>query len=421
MNKEKLHAILAKQFNEKYYTAQELQYGNEAGTYISPFEYKQLIEYKESIASLEDGLISLLPLPAFNSKCLYYCFGNDLKTLLNDFIFLANEVQELSNRFSRDFIESRIYSEIEGSLNVENVPTTRKRLKELLENNAPVKDKNDIIIKNMKAGIDFVHELREFNKENLFKLYTLLSKNTLDEEDKLRPGDYYRHDSVEISRYHGCPYEQIEPSMNALFTYVNETLNSKDKNNVFLLPHFCHYYILYIHPYFDYNGRTARMVSYWVYLLSGANLFPPIISEAINQTKSEYYRAIELTRDSHNDLTYFLKYLLSISLDYIICYQNLKHITQVTKNTGNILTSTELNYIKKILISYKGVFTHADFLKMINVSMTKQGALKTLNKFIDYGVLKEVKSSSKTKLFDINKKNIPFALKNFGYKGNYFF
>ena len=417
MNKDFLESILKKQFNEKYYTAKELEYGNEAGTFISPYDYGQLIEYKESVASLDEGMVSLLPLPAFNFKCLYYSFCNDLKTLLGDFVYLANEDQELSDRFSTNFLESRIYSEIEGTLNVENVPTTRRRLKELLEDNAPVQSQNDIIIKNMKAGIDFVNELPEFNKENLFKLYTLLSTDCLDEEDKLRPGDYYRYDTVEISRYHGCPHSQIEESMNALFEYVKETLKSNDNNKTILLPHLCHYYMIYIHPYFDYNGRTARMVSYWVYLLSGSNLFPPIVSEAINQTKSEYYKAIELSRDSHNDLTYFLKYLLSVSNDYIICYQNLKHLEQVAKNTGNVLTSTELNYIKKVLISYKGVFSYSDFLKMIKVSMSKQGALKILNKFVSYGILKEVESNSKTKLFDINRNNVPYALKNFGFKG----
>ena len=76
MNKEFLESILKKQFNEKYYTAKELEYGNEAGTFISPFDYNQLIEYKESIASLEEGMISRLPLPAFNYKCLYYSFCN---------------------------------------------------------------------------------------------------------------------------------------------------------------------------------------------------------------------------------------------------------------------------------------------------------------------------------------------------------
>ena len=49
--------------------------------------------------------------------------------------------------------------------------------------------------------------------------------------------------------------------------------------------------------------------------------------------------------------------------------------------------------------------------------MSKQGALKTLNRFVAYGVLKEIDSTSKVKLFDVNRSNIVYVLKNFGYKG----
>ena len=114
-----------------------------------------------------------------------------------------------------------------------------------------------------------------------------------------------------------------------------------------LLPHICHYYLIYIHPYFDFNGRTARMVSYWVYLLSGLQDFPPVISEAINQTKHQYYRAIENSRDAHNDITYFLLYLLRVANDYVITYQNLEALEKEAKNKGYIITETELNYMKK--------------------------------------------------------------------------
>ncbi len=270
----------------------------------------------------------------------------------------------------------------------------------------------------MKEGIDFVNTLPSFNEENLFKLYTILSKDCLDEENLVKNGEFYRYDEVEISHYRGCPHNKIKDCMNSFFKYVNNVLNNNVQCEISLLPHICHYYMIYIHPYFDYNGRTARMVSYWVYLLSGNNSFPPIISEAINQTKNEYYKAIELSRDSHNDLTYFLKYMLSLSIDYILCYQNLKHIDQNAKNIGVSLTSTELNYIKKILIGYHGTFDYIDFLRMINVDMSKQGAFKTLNKFIEYGILKEKESKSKTKLFEINKNAILYRLKEFGYKQN---
>lgn len=54
--------------------------------------------------------------------------------------------------------------------------------------------------------------------------------------------------------------------------------------------------------------------------------------------------------------------------------------------------------------------------KVYNTTTSKQGALKTLNRFVSYGVLKEIDSTSKVKLFDVNRNNILYALKNFGYK-----
>ncbi len=412
----KLQSLLEKQFNENYYTPKELEYGNAAGVFLSPFEYKEFLEYKDSIASSDNPAVKSLPLPSFNYPHLYFSLGKDFSSLLDSYALLKDEDPDLLDRFSPSFTQSRIYSEIEGSLNVENVPTTRRRLKELLEENAPAQDKNDAIIKNMKAAIDFVHQLPEFNDDNRFKLYSLLSAGCLGEDEKLRLDEHYRYDGVEISHYHGCPAWRIQESMDALFLFAQDVLQGKDLTMRVLLPHICHYYLLYIHPYFDFNGRTARMVSYWIYLLSGIQGFAPIVSEAINQTKADYYRAIENSRDAHNDLTYFLKYLLSVSIDYFICYQNLRHLEQEGMKRGIILTETELNYVKRILISYHGPFTFGAFLKMANVAMSKQGALKLLNRFVDYGILKEMENPSRNKLFDVNGRAIPFSLKQFGYK-----
>lgn len=416
MKTKKYSVVLEKQFNETYHTPVELEYSASVGTFLSPFEYSQLLDYQDSILTQDTVHYYCLPLDVFNHRHLFYSKGTDLSSLLSAYIQLTASYPEIADRFSSSFITSRIYSEIEGTLNVENVPTTRRRLRELLEENAPEKDINDTIIKNMKAGIDFVNQLPTFNKENLFTLYNILTRGCLKEENKLIPGNYYRHDTVEIGKYHGCPFNMIDKCLESLFDYVKDIFTRKDSDELLLLPHIAHYYILYIHPYFDYNGRTARMVSYWLFLLSGLKSFPPIISEAVNQTKEKYYQSIELTRDTHNDLTYFLKYILNLSIDYVLCYQNLQHFEQIAKNQGNILTETELNYLKRIMIAYTGVFTYADFLKMANVTMSKQGALKQLNKFINCGFLKEVPSSSKTKLFDLNMASIPYVLRNFGWQ-----
>ena len=417
MNNEKFEQLLNKLYSSHYFNAKELQYGNKANTFLSPFEYKEFVKYKEEQAINNNRLLTLIPLKTFNHKCLYFCFGEDLKASVEIYLNLSNINPSISYKYNASFIDSKIYSEIEGSLNVENIPTTRRRLKELLEEDAPINSRNDLIIKNMKAGIDFINELPEFNKENLFKLYSILSNGCLNEEDCLKDGDIYRYDSVEIAHYQGCPHNLIEECMNSLFSYVNKLLINKKDNLILLplLPYIAHYYILYIHPYFDYNGRTARMVSYWINLLTNEE-FPPIISEAINQTKKQYYIAIEESRDSHNDITYFLKYIFDIANDYLVTYLNLDVIKTNGKKDGYSITTTELNYIKKILISYDGPFSYLDFLKMANIEISKQGAFKILNKFLDIGILKSVITKSKTKLFDVNSEYIPYRLRNFGYR-----
>lgn len=415
----KYDEVLKTQFNGTYYTEKELIYSESANVLLSPFEYKMYLEYLENEIDNGNKYIISLPLKTFIYKHIYFVMGKSLSSLIDNYLDLVlddyiKNKGFLSFRHSTDFAKSRLYSEIEGTLNVENVPTTRRRLKELLEKDDKPKDINDIIIKNMAAAIRFVQTKPAFNKDNLFILYSILSNECLEEKNKLHEGDYYRYDTVEIGRYHGCDVNEIDECMNSLFMFVNTVL--KDKSNKamnLLLPHICHYYLLYIHPYFDYNGRTARMVSYWAYLLTGYDYFPPIISEAINQTKSKYYRAIERTRDSHNDLTYFLKYIFELSCDYLLCYMNIDLVIQNAKNNGIILTDSELNYLKKILISYQGKFTYSDFLNACGITMSKQGALKILNKFIECGALIESKTKSKSKIFDINTKVVIYKMRNF--------
>ena len=309
-----------------------------------------------------------------------------------------------------DILLSRIYSEVEGTLNIESVPTTRKAVVEIATGKRDPKTLNEQIIKNMIDGVTFINKCPDFNEDNLYRLYNILSSGCLDEEDKLIDGNIYRHDAVEVGGYYGCPQNKIKECMDSLFSFVNNHLN--DPLLFQYLPHIAHYYVLYIHPYFDYNGRTARMVSYWISLLNNKRMFPPVISEAINQTKNQYYRAISESRDSGNDISYFLLYIFKVAVNYFLTYKNIEEIEQTLKNNSVVLSNNDKAYFKKILISNKGKFTYNDFIKWINVDMTKQGALKILNSFCEYGLLNSDTSSSNKKLFEVNQEMIRYNICN---------
>ncbi len=408
MEKEKVLVIV---LGKKYLSLKDLRYNSKIGYMFSKTELEDFLEVKEQLIEENSEYFFNLTLKPFNSKHIFYVEGNYLLNSINDYYCTLNEDYEENKKFFidrhfDDILMSRIYSEIEGTLNIENVPTTHKRIKEALKNENPT-DKNDIIIKNMSNAILYiVEEKPEFNKENLFKLYNILSSNCLDEEDKLN-GGYYRNDRVTVGQYDGAPCEKIDELMDSMFEFANNPANIKKYGD--LLPHICHYYLVYVHPYFDYNGRTARMISFWLTYINNFSVAPLFISEAINENKQAYYEALSNSRDAKNDLTYFLGYIFETSTKFSLIYKNVEEIEKQLNKAGDFLSSSEKMYIKKILAhNADGYFNNKKFMEYINNSITKQGALKILNGLTEYGVLKTSTNKKGEKIYCVNQELITY-------------
>lgn len=394
--------ILLKSLTENHYLNNEdLRMNRKYNILLESQELKEYLVYKDTFTH---ELKVELPLLTFNSPKMYFYKSNELTTALDEYFeFINNDLYEkestiISDNYE-DIIVSRMASELDGSLRIEGVNTTRRQMLDIYNNVKETMDSNDIIIRNMIKGFEFISKKPEFNKQNLITLYNLLSKDSLTEQTKL-DGEYYRLDKVYVGDHEGCPANKIEDCMNSLFEYVNEEINNRN----FYLPFIAHYYMIYIHPYYDYNGRTARMVSLWVSLLADMNeLLPTFISEAINDDKNNYYKAIDNSRFSHNDLTYFISYLLNLSNKYYLVYKNLNVIKERLAYIGESLTATESYYVKRIMInSKKGWFNYRGFIDFCKLDITKQGALKILNKLTKFEILISRTNSKNEKIFTIN-------------------
>ena len=409
MDKNTVKSIL---LGDNYYSVDDLRYNKKVGLNFSKSEFEDFLTAKDLLVEEKFEFVERLPLKTFNSRFCFFVKGKYLLSVLNEYFRIHISDFELhhswlSSRNVEDMITSRLFSEIEGTLSVENVPTTHKRIAEVSKMEAPT-EQNDIIIKNMLDGVSYIiNEKPEFNKENLFKLYNILSKNCLPEDKKLRDGNYYRHAEVFIGSYEGADHKIIDELMDSLFEFANDKSNIKKYDN--LLPYICHYYILYVHPYFDYNGRTARMVSFWLNYINDIAIAPYFVSEAINDNKGDYYRAITNTRETNNDLTYSLGYILETSIKYSFVYKNLEEIKKALMTSGETLSSAEWVYVKKIIVhNPEGFFNYKMFLSYIGSNMTKQGAFKLLNKFSDYGILDKAKNKRNETIFKFNEDMITY-------------
>ena len=190
----------------------------------------------------------------------------------------------------------------------------------------------------------------------------------------------------------GVDAKNLGDAMKQLVSFINEQLTNQSEIS-YLVPHIIHYYILYLHPYYDFNGRMARMLSYW-YTLKCPFIKEklPIFSEAINynrKTKAQYYRSIESSRVDGNDLTYFLKTLFELGERFVSMYVQLYEIDQYTSKRMMNLTDNELSAIKTILlnIKYGDAFTWEQYHFMSKEQYSKQYTLKLMNGLVDKNVL----------------------------------
>ena len=69
-----------------------------------------------------------------------------------------------------------------------------------------------------------------------------------------------------------------------------------------------HVYVEWIHPFGDGNGRTGRLLEFYLLLCAGnPDIASHILSNFYNETRAEYYRQLHQA-NRHRDLSHFITY-----------------------------------------------------------------------------------------------------------------
>lgn len=108
----------------------------------------------------------------------------------------------------------------------------------------------------------------------------------------------------------GLPAERLPGAMKCLVDFANANDGINELHKAAIL----HFAFAYYHPYFDGNGRTARLFHLWYLVQQGypAALFTPF-SRYIAENKDAYYKAYERVErnaliSGYTDVTPFLFY-----------------------------------------------------------------------------------------------------------------
>lgn len=200
-----------------------------------------------------------------------------------------------------------------ASSQLEGASTTRKAALAMIAENRPPSTKSEKMIYNNYETMKFIEEEyrnKPMSVELLCDLQRKLTADTLNEEESGR----FRTDKDEVRVVYNNKISHLPPPMEFVNSEIPRFIsyaNEEDDDNIHpsLKAILLHFWIGYLHPFCDGNGRVARAVFYWYMLKRGYWLikcFP--LSRIIKKSSKQYAYAYIYSEQDDNDVTYFVDY-----------------------------------------------------------------------------------------------------------------
>lgn len=154
-----------------------------------------------------------------------------------------------------------------------------------------------------------------------------------------------------------------------------------------------HYQFESIHPFYDGNGRTGRIINILYLVLQGLLDLPILyLSRYIIRNKAEYYKVLQEVRtlnDWEGLILYLLKGVEITSLETISLIEGIKRLMQEYKSRlrgefPKIYSQDLLNNL------FKNPYTKTEFLEE-DLSISKRTALNYLDTIAGVGMLEKIK------------------------------
>ena len=322
-----------------------------------------------------------LPLVGLNGEDIYI-------TNLKELEHKAQQLRKIYANVPEEYrVTSVILLDAHSSATIEGAHTTVERMEKCLD--AP-ETKDEVMVANTYKGCMYAYD-HQIEESNIRELWDIIVKDVC--ENRECAGTLYREGMVYIgnetkTEHSPAKAEDIPQLMKMLFAFENSfELDPLIKSFVF------HFYFVYVHPFCDGNGRTARTINSSQLYFAG---FPKVksiaIATAINRTLSGYYKSIrdcEIVIDQKKkggwlDLSPFIDYMQTMFEESMIN----------ARFANKALSETQ----RKILDRMNRIGKNAEITvkKAMEITgLTESSTRKALNKLANEGSLTIDKSQRK--------------------------
>lgn len=231
---------------------------------------------------------------------------------------------------------------IHSSLAIEANSLSFNQVKDVINDRTIIGPQKEIQeVKNAYKAYEMINDVNPYSISDLKKIHGVMTYLIVNESGDFRKGNEGVFDE-NGNCIHICPSpEQVNVLMNQLFDWMKRR---KSDIHPLILSSVFHYEFVFIHPFEDGNGRTARL---WqnVILSGWKGLFEYLpIESALKKYQNGYYKAIA-DCNKNGDCTIFIEFMLKMIdevLEELINTSSVP-ITEKAININKLLDVMEYN------------------------------------------------------------------------------
>lgn len=299
----------------------------------------------------------------------------------------------------------------------EGANSTRAQAKAFLQSDQyddKLKNKGYYMVVNNYKAMQWIKENQSLSLSNslICKLHEIITHKTLEGDDANFYGRF-RNEKIFVGKHEGLNFSKIEKSLTQVIKLIN---NPPRFVPSLIKATLLHYFLSYIHPFFDGNGRTARALFYFQCMKKDLKFIELLsLSANLKDFGKKYAKSFDLAKQHEFDMTFFIDFCfdsllkaldeMNSKIQYLF---SISKIPDLNENQILCLQKLTLNKFRKISIE--------SYAK--DIKKSRELARLELKELVEKKLLIEEKIKNKL-WYQANSKYLKSYVKNLNSSNNF--
>ena len=318
--------------------------------------------------------------------------SNEMLKKVSDIMEKIGKLDSFTNLDKTPYLRKQTkINSVHSSVAIENNPLSLEQVKDVINGKLVIGEQKDIQeVKNAYKAYEMLKDINPYSIDDLKKIHGVMTFLVEEVSGEFRTSSEGVFDDNGNCIFVCPPGDRVNSLMNDLFEWLNE---NKDTIHPLILSSIFHYEFVFIHPFSDGNGRTARLwqniiLSKWKEIFE----YVPIESQ-IKKYQEEYYKVINNCNNTGNS-NEFIEFMLNM----------------IDKELDNLLDNTEKEithisgYVTKLLevMDYNIPMSAFEIMNKLGLKSKDSFRDNYLNPALENGLIKMTlpdKPTSKNQMY----------------------